>query len=333
MLQAGVRVSRGWLTQVTSQAIGLLEPIYEAQLASIRTSRVKAMDETPIKAGRAGPGKLKSCYFWPVYGEHDEVCFPFFETRAHATVEAILGLEPVPGGVLVSDGYKAYAAYAEKTGIKHAQCWAHCRREFFNAQSAEPVLANEALDRIGKLYKIEEEIRARKLDRTWCPADRDCAELDRHMPAARHQRLRLSGRCAAANRSPSCGFGGVTHPASAEAAPRSSAPTLACRIAGCLARTPLRERLRYSGMIASRILRSNVGRRRVKIRVNPGRNSTGSREFAYLPQNVGDATFNHCSFVTDFSVRKMQRQRREGAEAKKARPPLRLTPLRGARAY
>ena len=163
MLQAGVRVSRGWLTQVTSQAIGLLEPIYEAQLASIRTSRVKAMDETPIKAGRAGPGKLKSCYFWPVYGEHDEVCFPFFETRAHATVEAILGLEPVPDGVLVSDGYKAYAAYAEKTGIKHAQCWAHCRREFFNAQSAEPVLANEALDRIGKLYKIEEEIRARKL--------------------------------------------------------------------------------------------------------------------------------------------------------------------------
>ncbi len=52
---------------------------------------------------------------------------------------------------------------SEKTCIKHAQCWAHCRREFFNAQSAEPVLANEALDRIGKLYKIEEEIRASKL--------------------------------------------------------------------------------------------------------------------------------------------------------------------------
>jgi len=163
MSQSGVRVSRGWLTQVTSQAIGLFEPIYEAQLASVRTSRVKAIFETPIKAGRAEPGKLKSCYFWPVYGEHDEVCFPFFETRAHATVEAIPGLEPVPSAVLLSDGYRAYAAYAEKTGIKHAQCWAHCRREFFKAQSAEPVLANEALDRIGKLYKIEEEIRARKL--------------------------------------------------------------------------------------------------------------------------------------------------------------------------
>jgi transposase len=163
MLQAGVRVSRGWLTQVSAQAIGLLEPIYEAQLASIRSSRIKAMDETPIKAGRAGPGKLKSCYFWPVYGEHDEVCFPFAQTRAHATVETILGVEPVPDGVLLSDGYGAYAAYAAKTGLKHAQCWAHCRREFFNAQAAEPVLANEALDRIRAIYKVEEDSRARKL--------------------------------------------------------------------------------------------------------------------------------------------------------------------------
>ena len=51
-------------------------------------------------------------------------------------------------------------------------------------------------------------------------------------------------QCTAANRSPPCGFGRVAHPASVEAALRSSAPALACRIAGCLARTPLRERLR-----------------------------------------------------------------------------------------
>ncbi|CAL1242025.1 protein of unknown function (plasmid) [Candidatus Methylocalor cossyra] len=61
--EAGLRVSRPWLTQLAAQAAGLLAPIYEAQLASIRASRVKAMDETPIKAGRAGPGKLKSSYF------------------------------------------------------------------------------------------------------------------------------------------------------------------------------------------------------------------------------------------------------------------------------
>jgi transposase len=38
-------------------------PIYEAQFASIRLSRVKAMGETPIKAGRAGHGKMQTGYF------------------------------------------------------------------------------------------------------------------------------------------------------------------------------------------------------------------------------------------------------------------------------
>ena len=48
----GIRVSRHWLTELAHRAGALLEPIYEAQFQSVRESRVKAMDETPIKAGR-----------------------------------------------------------------------------------------------------------------------------------------------------------------------------------------------------------------------------------------------------------------------------------------
>jgi hypothetical protein len=40
------------------------------------------MDETPIKAGRAGHGKMQTGYFWPIYGEYDEVCFPFHTSRS-----------------------------------------------------------------------------------------------------------------------------------------------------------------------------------------------------------------------------------------------------------
>ena len=79
---AGIRVSRQWLTQLAQASISLLAPIYEAQFDSIRASRVKAMDETPIKAGRAGHGKMHTGYFWPVYGELDEVCFPFHPSRS-----------------------------------------------------------------------------------------------------------------------------------------------------------------------------------------------------------------------------------------------------------
>ena len=134
--------------------IQLLEPIYEAQFESIRAGRVTTMDETPIKAGHAkasgaGPGKMKSGYFWPVYGERDEVCFPFYESRRHEHVQQALGLSKPVDAVLVSDGYEAYASYAKKIGIINAQCWIHLRRGFFEAKDAEPQGAAEALSQIG----------------------------------------------------------------------------------------------------------------------------------------------------------------------------------------
>jgi transposase len=159
----GITVSRPWLTQLGQQGIALLEPIYEAQFASIRSSRVKAMDETPIKAGRREPGKLKAAYFWPVYGQLDEVCFPFFESRRAEHIEQALGLSHAEGAVLLSDGYSAYAHYAQKTGLTHAQCWAHTRRMVFEAQGAEPQAAAQGLELIGGLYAVEEHIREHKL--------------------------------------------------------------------------------------------------------------------------------------------------------------------------
>ncbi|MGH9653128.1 MAG: IS66 family transposase, partial [Bryobacteraceae bacterium] len=160
---AGIRVSRPWLTQLTQGTIGLLEPIYDAQFASIRASRVKAMDETPIKAGRKERGKMRTAYFWPVYGEHNEVCFPYFPSRKGANVYAALGAQHDPGAVLLTDGYAAYASYAKKVGITHALCWAHARREIFEAESSDPEGVREGLRRVAALYALEEEIRDQKL--------------------------------------------------------------------------------------------------------------------------------------------------------------------------
>ena len=51
-----------------------------AQWQHILQSNILAMDEVPIKAGRtkgAGwkPGHMKQTYFWPLYGDSDEVAF------------------------------------------------------------------------------------------------------------------------------------------------------------------------------------------------------------------------------------------------------------------
>jgi len=91
------------------------------------------------------------------------VCFPFFETRRAEHIEQALGLTHAAGAVLLSDGYSAYAHYANKTGLTHAQCWAHARRKLFEAQDAEPQTAARGLELIGGLYAVEDHIRNQKL--------------------------------------------------------------------------------------------------------------------------------------------------------------------------
>jgi len=165
--QAGVTLSRSTLTNRVKRAIDLLRPIVDAQTDNVLRSRVLAMDETPIKAGhqgRAGPqkGKMKSGWFWPLYGDADEVVFTYSNSRGRAHIEQVLNGQFT--GTLVSDGYAAYARYAQQQeGVTHAQCWVHGRRYFIAAQNDHPERATEALQQIAKLYRNEEDIRTQKL--------------------------------------------------------------------------------------------------------------------------------------------------------------------------
>ena len=153
----GVTISRQTLTNFVARAADLLAPIYYAQLSSILQSKVLAMDETPIKAGQASKGKLHQGFFWPLYGDKDEVAFPYGATRALTQAQEILGEF---AGTLVTDGYGVYSRYTSKvTGVSHATCWAHTRRKFIEADSLDPRRCQKALEYIRVLYEIEESIR------------------------------------------------------------------------------------------------------------------------------------------------------------------------------
>jgi hypothetical protein len=165
---AGIEVSRQWLTQQVLSVAVLLGPIVAAMLEDIRGCRVKAMDETPIKAGRKGTGQMKTGWFWPVWGDTDDggggdIVFLFRASRAAIHVREALGQRVHEAMVLLSDGYQVYARYTACVGIALAQCWAHTRRGFERAKDIEPEVSAEALERIGELYRIETEIRAQGL--------------------------------------------------------------------------------------------------------------------------------------------------------------------------
>ncbi len=162
LMQCGIQVSRSSLTTWAARGIDLLRPIVDAQCQHLLQGGVLAMDETPIKAGRKKKGKMHQAYFWPMYGDADEMVFHYASSRAHDHVHRLLGDF---SGTLLSDGYEAYAAYArKKEGVTHAQCWSHCRRGFDKAQKSEPTASDEALALIGALYRHEEIIRDRQLE-------------------------------------------------------------------------------------------------------------------------------------------------------------------------
>jgi len=98
LLQAGIQLSRATLTTLVGRAAALLAPIHLAQLEHVLESRVLAMDETPIKAGRKAKGKLRECYFWPLYGQADEISFTFAPTRGKRHIEQVLGQHFEEGG-------------------------------------------------------------------------------------------------------------------------------------------------------------------------------------------------------------------------------------------
>ena len=170
MLDSGITVSRATLINWIHKGIELLRPIERAQWQHILQSKVLAMDEVPIKAGRKKgthrqPGHMKQTYFWPIYGDQHEVAFTWSASRGmqHAK-EQLTGFN----GTLLTDGYAAYSKTVallnqQEHHIIHAACWVHTRRTFEKALTMEPETAQYALDQIALLYRNEKYIREKPL--------------------------------------------------------------------------------------------------------------------------------------------------------------------------
>ena len=157
----GADVSRQDMSRWTVRVSDELAPLVELVDRTIREGPVIQMDETPVtvleldRSRKTGLG-----YLWVLRGgteEHPAVRYRFAPGRGSEYARNHLtGFE----GFLQTDAWGAYDLAAKGTPIQLVGCWAHVRRKFFEAdKAASSELTRDALGRIRKLYKLEDQCR------------------------------------------------------------------------------------------------------------------------------------------------------------------------------
>jgi transposase len=148
----------GWVGQC---GVRLL-PLVQAMTQHLLAQGVLHGDETPVKLLQPGLGKTHQAYVWAwrssdLCTNQKAVVFDFAKTRSGENARRML---QDFGGTLVVDDFSGYKALFAKGKVIEAACWAHARRKFFEAHKLNhSELAKQALDRIGKFYDIEREVK------------------------------------------------------------------------------------------------------------------------------------------------------------------------------
>ena len=158
--RAGVHTPRSTLAAWAGAAGASLLPLYDAHRAFVLGAQVLHADETPVRMLDPGAGKTAKAYVWAyARGEHNPVpgvIYDFCVGRgARYPMEFLKGW----AGTITCDDYKGYDALF-RDGRIEAGCLAHARRKFdeLAKANASPV-ATQALQRIARLYRIEQEVR------------------------------------------------------------------------------------------------------------------------------------------------------------------------------
>ena len=164
----GVEYSRATMC---NQMIGVsraLQPLLDLMWKELRAGPVIRMDETRLQVLHE-PAREADQTSWmhvAVGGTAGKriVLFHYHPSRKHdVPVKLLEGWN----GYLQTDGLAAYNGAGERPGIIHVGCWGHARRKFIDARGGPKAppggISDEALELIGRLYRIEKELRKKEL--------------------------------------------------------------------------------------------------------------------------------------------------------------------------
>jgi len=163
----GVEIARNTLSHWMIKVGELLEPLYKLLLHNITSYDVAYADETRVQVLKEAERSPESqSYMWCFIGgsrEKRSVIYHYNPSRAHTV---ILDLLDDFKGALHCDGFSGYDTYARVSDdVWLIACWMHCRRKFFEVtkSSKKKGLADKAVKKIAKLYRIEKEMKEKNL--------------------------------------------------------------------------------------------------------------------------------------------------------------------------
>jgi transposase len=163
----------GWMARCAQQ----LHPLVELMLKRILLSRVIQADETPVQVLDPKRDSTRTGYFWAYVGdaENPYTVYDYRDSRGREGPAEIL---KDFRGYLQTDAYASYESVVlESAGrIVPVGCWAHARRNFFDARLNQPREAHHVLGLVSQLYDIEDEIKSKG------PAERLAVRQERSVP-------------------------------------------------------------------------------------------------------------------------------------------------------
>lgn len=151
----GVGIARQQMVQWQEQSVRLLTGLTDCLASQLSKSPYVQVDETPVRfQDRTLEGRCGQGYLWTALVPGECVVYQWHASRSARCLAELLGADFA--AKLQCDGYSAYPAFAQdRAGVERFGCWAHARRNFYEARDQDPRSAGWLLNQFGLLYHWE----------------------------------------------------------------------------------------------------------------------------------------------------------------------------------
>ena len=149
----GLELSRSVLCESMARCAELLEPIAEQIRKEILAEPIVNTDDTPVTLAQSSSGGSRQARVWAYLDQKGRHWYEFTESRKRdGPARVFAGFT----GYIQADAYSGYDHLFLPDGATEVGCWFHARRGFIKAETTDPELAKQAIDRIRALFKIDE---------------------------------------------------------------------------------------------------------------------------------------------------------------------------------